>query len=41
MSEEVYLMGAARTLVGSFQGGLAALIAPQLGAHTIIALERS
>lgn len=35
MSEEVYLLGAARTPVGSFQGALASFSAPQLGAHAI------
>ena len=42
MSEEVYLVGAARTPVGSFQGQLAGLTAPQLGAHAIkAALQQS
>ena len=35
MSEEVYLVSAARTPVGSFQGQLSSLTAPQLGAHAI------
>ena len=35
MSEAVYLVGAARTPVGSFQGDLASLTAPELGAHAI------
>ncbi len=35
MSEDVYLVGAARTPVGSFQGQLAAISAPDLGAHAI------
>ena len=35
MSEAVYLVGAARTPVGSFQGGLASVTAPELGAHAI------
>ncbi len=35
MSEAVYLVGAARTPVGSFQGGLAGMSAPELGAHAI------
>ncbi len=35
MSEEVYLVSAARTPVGSFQGQLAAMSAPELGAHAI------
>ena len=35
MNEEVYLVGAARTPVGSFQGQLAHLAAPELGAHAI------
>lgn len=42
MAENVYLVGAARTPVGSFQGSLAGLTAPELGAHAIkAALERS
>jgi len=40
--EEVYLVGAARTPVGSFQGQLAAISAPDLGAHAIkAALENA
>jgi acetyl-CoA C-acetyltransferase len=35
LSEEVYLVSAARTPVGSFQGSLASLTAPELGAHAI------
>ena len=35
MSEEVYLVSAARTPVGSFQGSLSTLSAPELGAHAI------
>ena len=35
MSEDVYLVGAARTPVGSFQGCLASFAAPALGAHAI------
>lgn len=35
MSEEVYLVSAARTPVGSFQGSLATLTAPELGAHAV------
>ncbi|NKB97420.1 MAG: acetyl-CoA C-acyltransferase [Pseudomonadales bacterium] len=42
MSENVYLVGAARTPVGSFQGSLATLTAPELGAHAVnAALENS
>ena len=37
MSSEVYIVGAARTPVGSFQGALANQKAPQLGAHAIAA----
>lgn len=37
MSENVYLVGAARTPVGSFQGNLAGLSAPELGAHAVSA----
>ncbi|MAD08448.1 MAG: acetyl-CoA C-acyltransferase [Gammaproteobacteria bacterium] len=37
MSSEVYIVGAARTPVGSFQGVLANQKAPQLGAHAIAA----
>jgi acetyl-CoA C-acetyltransferase len=35
VSEDVYLLGAARTPVGSFQGALASFSAPELGAHAI------
>ncbi len=35
MSEVVYIVGAARTPVGSFQGRLAPKTAPELGAHAI------
>ncbi len=42
MAKEIYVIGYARTPIGSFQGGLAALTAPQLGAHAIReALARS
>ncbi|MEQ9451955.1 MAG: thiolase family protein [Pseudomonadales bacterium] len=42
MTQEVYLVGAARTPVGSFQGALASLTAPELGAHAIqAALEQA
>ena len=37
MSSEVYIVGAARTPVGSFQGALAIQKAPELGAHAIAA----
>tara|TARA_B100001057_G_scaffold453606_2_gene498558 strand:+ start:4140 stop:5303 length:1164 start_codon:yes stop_codon:yes gene_type:complete len=37
VSSEVYIVGAARTPVGSFQGALANQSAPQLGAHAIAA----
>lgn len=37
MSENVFLVGAARTPVGSFQGNLAGLSAPELGAHAVSA----
>ena len=37
MGEEVYLLSAARTPVGSFQGNLAGVTAPELGAHAISA----
>lgn len=33
MTKHVYLLSAARTPVGSFQGQLASLSAPELGAH--------
>lgn len=35
MSEPVYILGAARTPIGSFQGALAQQSAPALGAHAI------
>lgn len=35
MSQNVYVMGAARTPIGSFQGALASESAPSLGAHAI------
>ncbi len=35
MNEAVYVIGAARTPVGSFQGALASQSAPELGAHAI------
>ena len=35
MSQPVYVLGAARTPVGSFQGSLANFSAPELGAHAI------
>ena len=35
MSKNIYVIGAARTPVGSFQGSLSSLSAPQLGAHAI------
>src|SRR5579862_6206959 len=42
MAREVVIVGAARTPVGSFQGGLSPLTAPQLGAIAIkAALERA
>jgi acetyl-CoA C-acetyltransferase len=37
VSSDVYIVGAARTPVGSFQGALANQNAPQLGAHAIAA----
>lgn len=37
MAEAVYVVGAARTPVGSFQGSLASKSAPELGAHAIAA----
>jgi len=41
-NEALYIVGAARTPIGAFQGGLAALPAPRLGALTIkSALERA
>ena len=42
MARDVVIVGAARTPVGAFQGALASLTAPQLGAVAIkVALERS
>ncbi len=38
MTEQAYIVKAARTPVGSFQGALAHLTAPELGAHAISAL---
>ncbi|HEY5680726.1 MAG TPA: thiolase family protein [Pseudomonadales bacterium] len=38
MTEQAYIVNAARTPVGSFQGALAHLTAPELGAHAIRAL---
>ena len=35
MSEPIYILGAARTPIGSFQGSLAKQSAPALGAHAI------
>ena len=35
MSEPIYVLGAARTPIGSFQGALASQSAPALGAHAI------
>ena len=35
MSKNIYVIGAARTPVGSFQGSLSSLSAPELGAHAI------
>ncbi len=35
MSEPIYILGAARTPIGSFQGTLAEQSAPELGAHAI------
>jgi acetyl-CoA C-acetyltransferase len=35
LSEQVYILGAARTPIGSFQGALASQSAPDLGAHAI------
>ncbi|MFH1086106.1 MAG: acetyl-CoA C-acyltransferase, partial [Chloroflexota bacterium] len=41
-SEDIVIVGAARTAIGRFQGGLRALTAPQLGAAAIrAALERA
>ncbi|MCA9637046.1 MAG: acetyl-CoA C-acetyltransferase, partial [Myxococcales bacterium] len=42
MSREVVIVSAARTPIGSFQGGLSSLTAPQLGSVAIkAALERA
>ncbi|MGA0839918.1 MAG: acetyl-CoA C-acetyltransferase, partial [Pseudomonadales bacterium] len=42
MNTDTYIVAAARTPVGSFQGALAALNAPALGAHALnAALARS
>ena len=42
MSKEIVIVGYARTPIGSFQGALASLPAPKLGAHAIkAALERA
>ncbi len=42
MSEAVYVAAAARTPIGSFQGNLSSLTAPELGAHAIkAALEQT
>jgi len=42
LSQAVYVLGAARTPVGSFQGSLSSLTAPELGAHAIrAALENA
>src|SRR5512140_3123806 len=42
MAREVVIVGAARTPIGSFQGSLASVTAPQLGAVAIkAALERA
>ncbi|MFV2089115.1 MAG: acetyl-CoA C-acyltransferase [Pseudomonadales bacterium] len=35
MTDNVYILGASRTPIGSFQGVLASLSAPELGAHAI------
>jgi acetyl-CoA C-acetyltransferase len=37
---DVYILGAARTPIGSFQGALSALKAPELGAHALAAALR-
>ena len=39
MSESIYILGAARTPIGSFQGSLAKQSAPALGAHAIQGLS--
>ena len=41
MSRDVFVVGAARTPVGSLQGALASVSAPQLGAHAIAAALNS
>ena len=42
MSKPVYIVAAQRTPVGSFQGSLSSLTAPQLGSHAIkAALKQS
>ncbi len=41
MTSQAYILSAARTPIGSFQGGLAALEAPELGAHAISAALRA
>lgn len=41
MTRDVYILGAARTPVGSFQGSLASASAPELGAHAISAALQS
>jgi len=42
MSQHAYILSAARTPIGSFQGALSSLTAPELGAHALAAaLERS
>jgi len=42
MGREVVIVGAARTAIGAFQGGLAGVIAPKLGSTAIkAALERA
>src|SRR5690606_15771128 len=35
MSSHVYVLGAARTPIGSFLGSLSGLTAPELGAHAV------
>ncbi|MCZ6642840.1 MAG: acetyl-CoA C-acetyltransferase, partial [Gammaproteobacteria bacterium] len=35
MTNEVFILAAARTPVGSFQGSLSQFSAPELGAHAI------
>lgn len=41
MTEAVYVLSAARTPIGSFQGNLSSLTAPELGAHAISAALES